>query len=237
MRSNARDRRQPVARALPTRKSPLGIPLGLCLSLRRADLLKVVAVAARLRTRLGRSPAARTCTTWLHHFRYRLELRRKSGRRALRRGQQEFLENASVERRGGIALRMKLSSNREPILATRFDRFDDPIRAARRHPESRCDFIDRHVMHAVDANFSVAVDPSHDRAGHDLEPVTMRRILWDRDAARRWASPPECAGTSCRPARRSKAACRRRSRTWECACCANKSASIDQSLRAGDPSA
>ena len=63
-------------------------------------------------------------------------------------------------------------------------------------------FVDRHVVHAVDAQLAVAVHALHERAGRELQRVAMGRIERIVVRQRRRADPPECAAADCRPSSR-----------------------------------
>ena len=53
------------------------------------------------------------------------------------------------------------------------DGLDDAVGAAGGDGEAGRHLVDRHVVHAVDADFALAVDPLHQRAHLDLQGVAM----------------------------------------------------------------
>ena len=65
-------------------------------------------------------------------------------------------------------------ANQSSIVA--LDGLDDAVGASGRDGEARGHFVDRHVVHAVDADLAFAVDALHQRAGLDLQGVAMGRI-------------------------------------------------------------
>ena len=98
--------------------------------------------------------------------------------------------------------RMELRADGEPIGHAAFDRFDDAVRAAGGHFEAGGDVVDRHVVHAVDAELAVAVDALHQRAGRELQRVAMGRVERIVMRQARSGDLPECGTAGCRPSSR-----------------------------------
>jgi hypothetical protein len=70
----------------------------------------------------------------------------------------ELFKDANVQGGGRAAFGVELSADGEPVHHFAFDRFDYAIRAFRCDAKARCDFVDRHVVAAADANFAIAID-------------------------------------------------------------------------------
>ena len=85
----------------------------------------------------------------------------------------ELLENPQVQGRGGIALGMELGAEGEPVVHGALDGLDDAVGASGGDGKARRHVVDRHVVHAVDADFPLAVDPLHERAHLDLQGVAV----------------------------------------------------------------
>jgi hypothetical protein len=60
---------------------------------------------------------------------------------------EEFLENAQIQGRGRLALRMKLGAEGKSIVRA-FDGRDHALGTAGRNRKARRDVVDRHVLHA-----------------------------------------------------------------------------------------
>src|SRR5687768_16361856 len=72
---------------------------------------------------------------------------------------------------------MELRAKDIPVVPGALNRFHDAIEAMGSHPEAASQLIDRHMMHAVDADFSVAVNTLHQRVGYNRQGMAMSRIL------------------------------------------------------------
>ena len=68
---------------------------------------------------------------------------------------------------------MELRADRHPSLDLTLDRLDHAVRRAGGDLEARGEIVDRHVVHAVDADLTVPVDAFHDASRLDEEGVTM----------------------------------------------------------------
>ena len=83
------------------------------------------------------------------------------------------LEDPQVEGRGRFALRMELRAEGEPIIPRALDGLNYAVGTASGDGEARCNVVDGHVVHAVDADFALAVHALHDRAHFNLQGVAM----------------------------------------------------------------
>ena len=88
----------------------------------------------------------------------------------------EFTEDSGVECRRGRRLGVKLRSKGKPIGVKRFYRLYHTVRTAASDHKARCDVVDRHVVHTVDPNVVVAVNPLKERSFFDDHRVPMVRV-------------------------------------------------------------
>ena len=96
----------------------------------------------------------------------------------------ELFKNALIQSGCRFGFRVELSSESEPIVNLALDRFHDTIGATCRYGEAQRDFVDGHVVHAVDADLTVAIHTFHQRIGRHFQAMAMTRILtilvWQR---------------------------------------------------------
>ena len=71
---------------------------------------------------------------------------------------------------------MELHADRRPLLDDTLDRLDDAVGRPSGDTEARRHVVDRHVVHAVDANLAVSIHPLHHAAAFDEQRVAVGQI-------------------------------------------------------------
>ena len=94
--------------------------------------------------------------------------------RAARRGMQIVFQDPF----GALNPRMSVEETIMEPLLIHGARRDDAIRAACGDFEAVRDVIQRHVVHAVDTQLAIAIDPLHQRAGREYQRMAVCRVHW-----------------------------------------------------------